>query len=76
MARTDQGAATTAEQGATSPAEPAAETKAAKEKTQEFAAVFKVVASAGTFAPGEKAKLTRAEWETLSALGAIEGEWK
>jgi hypothetical protein len=55
---------------------PPEEKKAPAEKDRKsFVAVFNIVDGAKTYAPGQTATLTRAQFETLKALGAIEGDW-
>ncbi|AZG78154.1 hypothetical protein [Methylocystis rosea] len=46
-----------------------------KPERKSFVAVFNVVDGAKTYAPGETATLTRAQFDELKPLGAIEGDW-
>jgi len=54
---------------------PEAEKAPTEEDRKDFVAVFNIVDGAKTYAPGETATLTRAQFGTLKALGAIEGNW-
>ncbi len=47
----------------------------AEKDRKSFVAVFNIVDGAKTYAPGETTTLTRAQFETLKPLGAIEGDW-
>lgn len=60
---------------APTPPAPPPPPEAAKDQRKSFVAVFNVVDGAKTYAPGETATLTRAQFGTLKALGAIEGDW-
>jgi len=64
------------------PAAPAArgaakpeKSKSVSEPTQSFVARFSIVTPAGTLAPGDAIELTRAAWDELTAIGAIDGVW-
>jgi hypothetical protein len=57
------------------PPPPPASVKTSKDERKSFVAVFNIVDGAKTYAPGETATLTRAQFGTLKALGAIEGDW-
>lgn len=54
---------------------PKAEKAPTEKDRKDFVAVFNIVDGAKTYAPGETATLTRAQFGTLKALGAIEGDW-
>lgn len=47
-----------------------------KDPRQTFVALFRILDGDKSYAPGEKAKLTREQFDELKALGAIEGDWK
>jgi hypothetical protein len=49
--------------------------ESAKDQRKSFVAVFNIVDGAKTYAPGETMTLTRAQFDTLKALRAIEGDW-
>ncbi len=44
--------------------------------TQTFKCRTRVLHSDGEFAPGDEIDLTRADFDELKPLGAIEGEWR
>jgi hypothetical protein len=57
------------------PPAPPSPPEAANYERKSFVAVFNIVDGAKTYAPGQTATLTRAQFGTLKALGAIEGDW-
>jgi hypothetical protein len=57
------------------PPPPPAPVKTSKDERKSFVAVFNIVDGAKTYAPGQTATLTRTQFGTLKALGAIEGDW-
>jgi hypothetical protein len=59
-------------------AEEAAAKKAADEakKRRTFTAKYQVLLGGELVPPGESVTLTREQFDTLSGLGAIEGDWK
>lgn len=47
----------------------------AEKDRKDFVAVFNIVDGAKTYTPGQAATFTRAQFDELKPLGAIEGDW-
>jgi hypothetical protein len=60
---------------AAAPPAPPPPSRTSKDERKSFVAVFNIVDGAKTYAPGQTATLTRAQFDTLKTLGAIEGDW-